>query len=186
MSTQRFSRVWLPGLLISLAVAAGPATAQAEDDAQAPRLSEDSSDAVAPLQVPGEWTLGEKEHWKLLQKELDQFVALMNDSCKTKIPVTFAHETFRGKLLKPGYTGLNGTPFASNMTQSIKEVREVCLKSDDGKQAVSSKITKIVLTHAGEGRAHKLDAKTLTVVLEPTANPREWQTKLGEFLKKSL
>lgn len=135
---------------------------------------------------PGDWTLAERDQWRLLQKEVDQYVALVNDSCKTTIAVTFDHESFRGKLMEPGLTGLAGSPFSTHMTQSLTTVREICLKNDDGKQAVKGKIKKIVLQHAGASRAHKLEKGQLTTVLDPAVRPREWQTTFAEFLKRSL
>lgn len=135
---------------------------------------------------PGDWTLGERDQWRLLQKEVDQYAALVNESCKTTIAVTFDHESFRGKLMEPGLTGLAGSPFSTHMTQSLTTVREICLKSDDGKQAVKGKISKIVLQHAGASRAHKLAKGQLTTVLDPAVRPRDWQTQFSEFLKRSL
>ncbi len=135
---------------------------------------------------PGDWTLGERDQWRLLQNEVDQYAALVNESCKTTIAVTFDHESFRGKLMEPGLTGLAGSPFSTHMTQSLTTVREICLKSDDGKQAVKSKISKIVLQHAGASRAHKLAKGQLTTVLDPAVRQRDWQTQFAEFLKRSL
>jgi hypothetical protein len=135
---------------------------------------------------PGDWTLAERDQWRLLQKEVDQYAALVNDSCKTTIAVTFDHESFRGKLMEPGKTGMAGSPFSTHMTQSLTSVREICLKNDDGKQAVKGKIKKIVLQHAGASRAHKLEKGQLTTVLDPAVRPREWQTKFSEFLKSGL
>lgn len=102
------------------------------------------------------------------------------------LAVTFDHESFRGKLMEPGKTGMAGSTFSTHMTQSLTSVREICLKSDDGKKAVKSKINKIVLQHAGGSRAHKLEKGQLTTVLDPSVAPREWQTKFSEFLKRSL
>jgi hypothetical protein len=134
----------------------------------------------------GDWTLGERDQWRLLQKEVDQYVALVNESCKTTIAVTFDHESFRGKLMEPGLTGLAGSAFSTHMTQSLTAVREICLKNDDGKQAVKGKIKKIVLQHAGASRAHKLAKGQLTTVLDPAVRPRDWHTQFSEFLKRSL
>jgi hypothetical protein len=147
----------------------------------APPVALDAKDSP-----PGNWTLGERDQWRLLQKEVDQYAALVNESCKTTIAVTFDHESFRGKLMEPGLTGLAGSPFSTHMTQSLTAVREICLKNDDGKQAVKGKISKIVLQHAGASRAHKLEKGQLTTVLDPAVRPREWHTQFSEFLKRSL
>jgi hypothetical protein len=177
------------------ALAASPAGLAAAPDAASPAgfaAPDAARDAVAldakdaKDAPPGNWTLGERDQWRLLQKEVDQYAALVNASCKTTIAVTFDHESFRGKLMEPGKTGMAGSPFSTHMTQSLTAVREICLKNDDGKQAVKGKITKIVLQHAGPSRAHKLEKGQLTTVLDPAERPREWQTQFSEFLKRSL
>jgi hypothetical protein len=140
----------------------------------------------ASPQPPGNWTLGEREQWQKMQKEIDQYASLLNTSCQTTIAVTFDYETFRGKLMEPGKTGLNASPFWTHAVESVGAVRELCLRGDPGKSAVKAKITKIVIQHAGASRAHKLAQGQLSAVVDPAQAPREAKTKFNEFLKQSL
>lgn len=147
----------------------------------------DGADALdAKDSPPGNWTLGEREQWQKLEKELTQYSSLMNTSCGTSIAVVFDHETFRGKLMEAGKTGPNASPFWTHVTEGLGSVRELCLRGGPGKDAVKSKITKITLQHTGGSRAHKINAGQLSIVVDPAEAHRQWQTKFQEFLKKSL
>ncbi len=171
----------LVALALSLGCALAPALSIAAPTDVVALDAKDPSPAV-----PGNWTLGEREQWKALQKELDQHVALMNTACQATIAVTFDHETFRGKLMEAGYTGVNASRFTTHMNSSVSTVRELCLRGGPSKDAVKAKITKISIQHAGASRAHKVEQGKLTTVLDPDTAPREWQTKFQEFLMKSL
>jgi hypothetical protein len=178
----------LCGALAPALALAAPASADATGALAAPAGAvADGADALdAKDSPPGNWTLGEREQWQKLEKELTQYSSLMNTSCGTSIAVVFDHETFRGKLMEAGKTGPNATLFWTHVTQGLGAVRELCLSGDPGKGAVKSKITKITLQHAGGSRAHKINAGRLSMVVDPAEAPRQWHTALQEFLKKSL
>jgi hypothetical protein len=183
----------LASLALALACALAPALALASPgargDAAPGANAAGAGDAVAldaKDSPPGNWTLGEREQWQKLQKELAQYTSLMNTSCQTTIDVTFDYETFRGKLMTPGYTGINASPFWTHTTDALGTVRELCLRGGPGKDAVKAKIKKIVIQHEGGSRAHKVKEGQLSAVVDPKEAPRQWQTKFQEFLKQAL
>ncbi|HEU4411346.1 MAG TPA: hypothetical protein VFS43_39205 [Polyangiaceae bacterium] len=176
-----------PALALASPAAAPAARDGAALDARAARDGATALDAAkGPAPVPGDWTLGEREQWQKMQKELAQYVSLLNTSCQTTIDVSFDYETFRGKLMEPGKTGLAASPFWTEVTESLGSVRELCLRGGPGKAAVKAKVTKMTIQHAGGARAHKLDKGQLTAVVDPAVAHREWNTKFQEFLKQSL
>jgi hypothetical protein len=169
-------KLLLPALLLAFVVAA-PGAAHADPE---PLQAKPAPPAA------GEWTLAEREHWALMEKEIAQYVDLLNARCETKITASFDKETFRGKLMEPGKTGLAASRFWQSATESVGTLRNLCIANATAKGAVKTKVTKVVIQHAGGTRAHQLAGGTVTAVVDTAANPREWQTQYQEFLKQKL
>lgn len=136
--------------------------------------------------APAEWTLAEREHWVLLEKELAQYLSLLNAKCETTITASFDKETFRGKLMESGKTGLAASRFWQSANESLGTLRNLCIASATAKAAVKGKVTKVVIQHADGTRTHQLAGGTITAVVDNAAAPREWQTKYQEFVKSKL
>lgn len=142
--------------------------------------------AAAPTQAPAEWTLKEREQWALMEKEIAQYVTLLNEKCETKIAVSFDKESFRGNFMEAGKTGLAASRWWQSANESVGTLRNLCIANATSKAAVKTKVTKVVIQHAGAGRSHQMAGGTITAVVDTAANPREWQTKYQEFVKSKL
>jgi len=136
--------------------------------------------------APADWTLQEREQWALMEKEIAQYVNLLNEKCETKIAVSFDKETFRGNFMEAGKTGLAASRWWQSANESVGTLRNLCVANATSKAAVKGKVTKVVIQHAGSGRAHQLAGGTITAVVDTAAAPREWQTKYQEFVKSKL
>lgn len=142
--------------------------------------------ADAAPTAPAEWTLTEREQWALMEKEIAQYVSLLNEKCETKITASFDKETFRGNFMAAGQTGLAASRWWQSANESVGTLRNLCIANATAKTAVKSKVTKVVIQHAGAGRTHQFAGGTITAVVDTAANPREWQTKYQEFVKSKL
>lgn len=163
--------------LLAVAALSSPSDAAADGSRDADALQ---------AKPPADWTLAEKEHWALLEKELAQYVTLLNDKCETKITASFDKETFRGNLMEPGYTGLAASRWWQSANESLGTLRNLCIATATAKTTIKAKVQKVVIQHAGNGRAHQFAGGTITAVVDKAAAPREWQTKYQEFVKSKL
>lgn len=168
-------------LVATVLALTGSVHAESNVDVEPPSPAE-----LGEQKVPGEWSLAERKQWKILQDDVDQRINLVNSSCGTEMTATFDHETFRGKLLEPGKSGLNAVSFATHMADAIMAVRQICLDGAEGKAAVKAKIGRIVVRHAGKGRKHALGRKRLSLVLDPDERPRDHAHAISAFLNDNL
>lgn len=139
---------------------------------------ETDSSACSTSFVESDWSIAELEIWSDLQTQLDQHVNLMNMHCETEIVGTFAYETFRGHL--------EDIQFGSIMDFAVFEVQQVCLDSQIGKETVQTKISQIVMVHAGGSRAHSLGSGRLSPVLDTEPSPSEWTDAFAAWLGSAL
>jgi hypothetical protein len=112
----------------------------------------------------GNWTLAEREFWKQLQTELDEFTKRTNEHCHSQIGAAYSQETYRGKLTEGGSYGMP-QHMRAICTGAIRSVRDVCLDGSEAKQAVASSIRHVQCALGKTG--YTLGKGTLYITYDP-------------------
>jgi len=89
------------------------------------------------------WSLQERQYWKALQDELNEFATKANTQCRTTVTASYAQETFRGKLTAGGNYGLPQN-MRSVCTSSLSALIEVCGNGNSARDAVKAGVHHIV------------------------------------------
>jgi hypothetical protein len=92
--------------------------------------------------VPGNWSLQERQYWQKLQEEIDSAVAQLNERCGAQISATYVHESFRGRMTEGGSYGLDGYTRAT-CDAPIEAMFSMCTNSEMAKQAIQQTVRRL-------------------------------------------
>jgi hypothetical protein len=141
------------------------------------------------LDIPGDWSLRERQYWQHLVAELDSYVARMNADCGTQITASFVWESFRGKW-KAGEDSYGVDAYArAHAVTPVTAVSNVCKKGDMEKSAVRGAVGEILI-EMGIGNSQPrmgLAGGVFHVVIEPEHNAAgSWEYEVQGFVEKNI
>jgi hypothetical protein len=104
-------------------------------------------------------SVADAEQWAQAEKELQQKVKPLNDACGSNVTASYDDKSYEGKSID------EARPNAA-CKQSFDALKEVC-RTDIGKNAVKSKVTKFTCRFSTSGTKVSLSGSELVIHLDP-------------------
>jgi hypothetical protein len=141
------------------------------------------------LDIPGDWSLAERQYWQRLVEEQDVYLEQLNADCGTQITASFVWESFRGKW-KAGEDSYGVDAYArAHAATPLTAVRNVCVKGGMEKSAVQAAVGEIWI-EMGVGNDQPrlgLQNGVFHVVIEPEHDAAgSWEYEVQQFVEKHI